>query len=301
MKKILIAGGSGLVGTHLADHLQKKGFHINILSRSKKPELSYDSYVWDIQKSYIDPKAFEGVDYLINLSGASIAGKAWTAARKEVILQSRLQSTMLLFEYIKKNNIKLEKFICASATGYYGSKTQEKIFEETDPPAKDFLGKVCEQWEAAACRFQQLNIPTVRIRTGVVLAKEAGALPKLLKPFQYYAGAVLGKGSQYFPWIHIDDICGIYEKALSDSQVDGVYNAVAPEHINNRQMTKVIAQVLGKRVWLPPVPAFVLKWILGDQALLIMEGSRISVDKIVKAGYQFQFKTFQKALTDLTH
>lgn len=300
MKKVLIAGGTGLIGTHLADHLQKKGYYVQILSRSEKPELSYDSFIWDIQKTYIDPKAFEGVDYLINLSGASIAGKAWTPKRKEVILQSRLQSTDLLFEYVKENNIKLEKFICASATGYYGSKTLDKIFEENDSPADDFLGMVCDQWETAACRFDQLNIPTVRIRTGVVLAEEDGALPKLLKPFQYYIGAVLGNGSQYFPWIHIDDICSIYEKALHDQKMKGPYNAVAPEYINNRKMTKVVAQVLGKRTFLPPVPAFMLKWILGDQAQLVLEGSRISANKIVTAGYQFQYKTFQKALTELT-
>lgn len=299
MKKVLIAGGSGLIGTHLANHLQKKGYHVRILSRNENSKSNYDSFVWNIKTSYIDSKAFYGVDYLINLSGASIAGKAWTAKRKEVILESRLQSTNLLYDFVKNNNIKLKKFICSSATGYYSSKTVEKVFKETDKSAGDFLGSVCDQWEKAACQFEHLGIPTVRIRAGVVLAKENGALPKLLKPFQYYAGAVLGNGSQYFPWIHIDDICGIYEKALSDPKLIGAYNAVAPEHINNRQMTKIVAEVLRKRTFLPSVPAFILKWILGDQAQLVLNGSRISAQKIVKTGYQFQYKTFKKALTNL--
>ena len=191
------------------------------------------SFRWDPEKGYLDPEALEGIDYLVHLSGANIGEKQWSFSRRVEIINSRVESANLLFRTVSENNIKLNAFITASAVGYYGSVTSEKIFTEADPPADDFLGRTCRLLEEAADQFTGIGIRTVRIRSGVVLAKNEGVLVRLMKPARFGLVVRAGSGKQYFPWIHIEDLCRIYLKAIQDQNMQGAYNAVAPEHINH--------------------------------------------------------------------
>lgn len=295
MEKVLIAGGSGLIGQQLAKHLQNKGYAVRILGRSKDAKPTYPTYIWNIASNYIETDALQQVDYIINLAGENIGSKAWTKKRKKEILTSRTKSTKLLFKTILQNKIPLKAYITASAVGYYGAITSEKIFTEKDKHADDFLGNVCEKWETASHVIENLNIRTVQIRTGVVLTQKGGALEKMMTPIKKGFGAVLGNGNQFVPWIHIDDLCGIYEFALQNSKIEGAYNGVAPEYIEHKYFTYSLAKKLKKKIWLPAIPAFMLKLLLGEMADLVLYGSRISSEKLAKTGFQFNYPSLEKA------
>ncbi|MES2286070.1 MAG: TIGR01777 family oxidoreductase [Bacteroidota bacterium] len=299
MLNILISGGTGLVGKHLSKKLKEKGYSVAVLSRTSKKNMNIPTYSWDIEKKQIDKEALETADCIIHLAGASIAEKRWTAKRKQLIIDSRVKSGQLIFDKVKESKNKLKVFISASAIGYYGAITSDKIFTEADSPANDFLGETCKQWERSADRFEELGIRTVKIRTGVVLSKQGGALEKMTATVKMGIGSPLGSGKQYMPWIHIDDLCGIYIKAIEDSQMKGAYNAVAPNHKTNSDFTKEIARVLKKPLWLPNVPSILLKIIFGSMSAMILKGSRVSSEKIKAAGYNFLFPDLEKALADL--
>src|SRR4051812_20449630 len=179
MKTVLISGGSGFIGTHLCSRLIAKGYDVAVLSRTKKHLPGITTYVWNVSKNEIENGVIEKANYIIHLAGENIAGKRWTNKRRQRIIDSRVKPAMLLFEEVKKRNKNLSAFISASAVGYYGAVTSSKIFNESDPPANDFLGETCRQWEQAADSFKQLDIRTVKIRTGVVLANDGGALSKM--------------------------------------------------------------------------------------------------------------------------
>ncbi len=299
MASILITGGSGLIGNHLARKLTDKGYSIAILARSKHLNEAIPAYTWDIDKHEIENKALKSVDYIIHLAGANIGSKRWTSKRKKQIVDSRVKSGQLLFEKLKENKNQVKAFISASAIGYYGAITTDHIFTETDPPGSDFLGDTCKQWEQSADHFEQLGIRTVKIRTGVVLTKKHGALAKMMIPFKLGIGSVLGTGEQFMPWIHIDDLCGIYIKAVEDIQMQGVYNAAAPDYKTNREFTETLARVLKKLVWFPDTPALLLRLIFGKAADIILKGSRVSPEKIINAGYHFKFHDLENALVNL--
>lgn len=299
MKTILISGGTGLVGRHLCMKLEEKGYKVAILSRIKASASDTLTYTWDLNKWEIEKEAIETADYIIHLAGANIGDKKWTAERQQLIIDSRTQTGQLFFDKVKESNKKPKAFISASAIGYYGAVTSDKIFKEADPPAKDFLGNTCYLWEHATERFNGLGIRTVKIRTGVVLAKEGRALAKMIIPIKLGLGSALGNGRQYLPWIHIDDLCGIYIKAIEDIQMQGAYNAVAPDCKTNKDFTKTLAHVLNKAFWLPNVPAIVMKIMFGKMSEMLLKGSKISSGKIQTAGYTFLFPCLENALTDL--
>lgn len=299
METVLIAGGTGLIGHKLSEIFIQNGYKVRILSRRKLKNDVKEYFVWDVKNQYIEENALENVQHLINLTGANIGSERWSKSRKKEILESRIQSADLLFKTVERLNIPLKTFITSSAVGYYGSTTVETIFKESDQPANDFLGQVCMQWEDASLAFKKSGIRTVQIRTGVVLAKEEGALPKMLKPIKMGFGAVLGSGKQYIPWIHIDDICDIYKYAVQHEKMEGAYNAVSPQFIDNKDFTHLIAKKLDKKILLPAVPAFVLKLVLGEMSLLVLEGSRISAEKILTSGYQFKYENLEDALENL--
>ncbi|MFK8060993.1 MAG: TIGR01777 family oxidoreductase [Polaribacter sp.] len=291
MAKILITGGTGLVGKMLSTMLIKKNHSISILTRSPKNK---NEFKWDLSTSYIDEKAFRDIDYIVHLAGAGIADKRWTDERKKVILDSRVDSANLLFKKVKNLNIKLKGFISASANGYYGAITTEIIFTEDDKPANDFLGQVCVAWENAAHQFETIQIPVTIFRTGIVLAKNGGALEKMLTPIV----SPLGSGKQYLPWIHIEDLCNMYLMAI-ENNLTGIYNAVAPEPHTSKSFSKVLAKTF-KKPFLPiAVPSFILKLVFGEMADILLKGSRISSKKIEKNGYSFRFYELKKALKDL--
>lgn len=214
-----------------------------------------------------------------------------------MIIESRVRSAKLILEKLQEMDTKVDAFISASAVGYYGSETTDKIFVEDDKPANDFLGKVCQKWEEQAELFTtELGIRSVSIRTGVVLSENSDLIKKAVLPTKFWLGAPLGKGSQYMPWIDIDDLCEIYVKAIEDETMTGAYNAVAPEYTTNAEFMKAVASVLKKPMFLPPVPEFVFKMYLGEASQIILEGSRISSQKIQDAGYDFKYNTLKDAL-----
>jgi uncharacterized protein (TIGR01777 family) len=291
MSKILITGGTGLVGTRLTEILLDRNHEVVILSRNPQNK---NDYKWDVSKRYIDEKAFKNIDYIIHLAGAGIADERWTTKRKQVIIDSRVKTANLIFSKIKELNISLKGFISASGSNFYGATTTDKVFTETDKAGKDFLSDVCVKWEKAAKQFQSLNIPVTILRTGIVLSKKGGALEKMKTPIV----SPLGTGNQYISWIHIDDLCNIYIKSIEEDFA-GTFNTVSPEFHTSKSFSKILAKSI-KRPFLPiAVPGFLLKIIFGELAIILLEGSRLSSKKIEKSGYSFRFKTLAEALDTL--
>ncbi len=305
MKKlnILIAGGTGLVGTYLSKMLSNKGYNVSFLSRREFEKSLYPTYKCDYISQKIDENAVLSADVIINLAGANIADKRWSSKRKKAILESRVKTTELIFNTIqnpqKNKDCKLKLFITASAVGYYGAFTSSKIFTENDAPHNDFLGNVCNEWENAADLFQNSGIRTVKVRTGVVLSHSKGALEQIRKSFKFGTKVILGSGKQFMPWIHITDLCNIYIKAIEDSQIKGAYNAVSPEAVNYTEFANILKSTY-KHVFLSiKMPAFVLRTMLGEMSCVLLEGSRISADKIINSGFKFQFSKLKGALENL--
>ena len=296
VETVLIAGGTGLLGKHLSRLLLDKGYKVRILSRRLLKNSPFEYFVWDVSNGYIDETAFTEVDHIINLAGANIGEKRWTKLRKQQIIDRRVKSTELLFTYYHKLNFPLKTYITASAVGYYGSLTSDKIYTETDTPANDFLGQVCQMWEKASLLFEKEGIRTVQVRTGVVLAKDDGALLKMAQPFKWGLGSVLGNGKQYVPWIHIDDICQMYAFGLENKNMQGAYNATAPEYITNREFSEKLARALDKKIFFPPIPEWVLKLILGKMADLVVKGSRVSSEKLLTTGFTFKHTSIENTL-----
>ena len=259
-KNVLISGGSGFIGSHLTELLLAKGYSVSILSRSEKQnkgDIFY--YKWDVANQTIDDNAVLNADYIIHLAGENIAEKRWTAERKAAIIDSREKSAQLLYSVLKKSNKKLDAFISASAVGIYGAVNGEEICSEDMPAANDFLGRTCQKWEGTMDLIENLNIRTVKIRTGLVLGKNGGFLTKLIPLFKRKLGSVLGSGKQYMPWIHLDDLCAIYLQAVNDSSMHGPYNAAVSDNTTNTIFSKTLARIFGYSIWLPNVPAFILK------------------------------------------
>lgn len=299
MATILITGGTGVIGKHLSEKFKEKGYSVAILSRVSRHDTDIRSYAWNIDKSEIEKLAIETADSIIHLAGANIGDKRWSNKRRQLIIDSRIKTGKLIFEKLKENKNKPKAFISASAIGFYGTITTNKIFSETDPPSSDFLGDTCRQWEQSADRFEELGIRTVKIRTGLVLTKQGGVLAKMILPINIGIGSAMGSGRQHMPWIHIDDLCGIYIKAVEDIEMNGAYNAVAPEHKTNKDFTKTLARVLKKPYWFPNIPALLLKLIFGKKSEILLKGSRVSSEKITSAGYRFKFTNLESALLDL--
>ena len=301
MKTVLITGGSGMIGRRLSELLIKKGYDVIWLSRERHIKADIPRYKWDLLTGKIDKDALEEADVIVHLAGVGIADSKWTEARKRMIVGSRVRSAQLILEQLKKMDTKMDAFISASAIGYYGAVTSDKVFTEDDEHDKDdFLGVTCYKWEEQAKQFTtDLGIRSVSIRTGVVLSKDSELIKKAVLPTKFWLAAPLGKGTQYMPWIHIDDLCKIYIKAIEDQTMTGAYNAVAPEDITNAEFMKGVANVLKKPMFFPRVPEFVFKLFLGEASQIILEGSRISSQKIQDIGYKFKYNTLRKALEDI--
>lgn len=296
---ILISGGGGLIGRYLTSELLSSGYNVSHLSRKAEQFGKVRVHRWDPGKGILDPSNLLGVDYIIHLAGANIGEKSWSVQRKNEIISSRVGSANLILRTIRENNIPLKAFISASAIGYYGSVTTERIFREEDPPGNDFLGKVCLKWENAADEFKKEGIRVVKVRTGVVLEKNDSALSKLMMPAKSGFLVQTGNGRQYMPWIHISDLCRIYLKAINDQGMSGAYNAVSPMHITHAGFMKTLAKVMGKSVFPVPAPAFILKAALGEMSKVVLEGSRVSSDKLMNSGFEFLYSDLATALEDV--
>lgn len=295
---VLITGANGMVARALSEELVRNGYSVCFLTRHKRNENEYE---WDVAERRIEVEALQGVRHIIHLAGAGVADKPWTSERKEVIRSSRVDSAWLLLETLKANDIRIATFISASAVGFYGTLTGKSIFAENDKKGDDFLSDVCMEWEQAANDFSQegMSERIVIMRNGIVLAPRGGALAKMVRLVRWFLGAPLGSGKQYMPWIHISDVCGIILHALRNPTVSGVYNVVAPEHVRNVEFMRAIGRAIGRPVFFPSIPKWVIRRVFGERASILLEGSRVSAEKIISSGYRFKYATLQKAMDNL--
>jgi len=297
--KVLITGGTGLIGSRLTEILLQHGYEVSYLSR-KKEDGKIKKYQWDIHRQAIDEEALLNADFIINLAGANVFEKKWNKEFKKEILESRTQSVQLLYEKLKVLPHHVKAFVSASAIGYYGLDTGEEWMHEEAAAGDDFLAEVVFKWEQAIKQIESLSIRTAIFRIGIVMSNKGGALDKLIGPIKKSAGAVIGSGKQYVSWVHIDDVCYLFMKALEDESVKGVYNATAPNPVTNDELTHEVAKAVGKSIVLPNVPAFALKLMLGsEKASIVLGGNRVSSEKIARTGYNFHFNELKSALQNL--
>ena len=293
--KILITGGSGFLGSSLTQKLLSENIEVVHLTRDKNSKNDVKNYLWNWEKNEIDEKCFNGITHIIHLAGAGIAEKAWTQKRKNTIVKSRVLTARLLHSKIVSLNIDLKAFISASAVGFYGAQISEKEFNESDVSYEDFMGNCCKQWENAADLFIPIS-RVVKLRLGVILDKDFGALPRIARMIKNRIGSPLGTGSQYMPWIHIDDAVEIFYKAIRNNEYSGVYNAVSTENITNSILTKSVGKVLNRKIWLPNVPSFILRFLYGEMSDTILKGVKVSNKKIKNLGFKFKYNKIDEAL-----
>lgn len=295
---ILITGGSGLIGTRLTEIVRQRGHRVSLLGRTRRSGV-VKSFTWNVATSQIDIEALQGIDVIVHLAGAGIADKPWTLERKREILESRTNSTRLLVSTLKQNSHNVKAVVAASAIGYYGFENRNEVFTEESKAGNDFLADVTKRWEKETDAFLELGIRVVKIRIGIVLSKHGGALEEIARPVKYFVGAPLGSGDQFMSWIHIDDLCYLFAKAIEDPAMHGAYNGVSPYPLTNRELTKAIAKAFGRPLLLPPIPSFVLKLILGEMSDLVLQGNKVSAARVIQAGYEFRFPDIHQALRDL--
>ena len=297
IKTVLITGGSGLVGTHLSQLLTAKDYTVTHLSRNPTQK-SYQTFYWDIKKGEIDDEAITSADAIIHLAGAGVSDKRWTESYKKEIYDSRIDSTRLLKEKVEKLNPKLKHFISASAIGYYGWDSGELVVGENSEKGPGFLADVVEGWEKEADTFKDIGVKVSKVRIGIVLSEKGGALVEMMKPIKLGVGAPLGSGRQYMSWIHLEDLCDIFTHLLEKGK-EGIFNGVSPSPVTNKEFTHAIASQLNKPLWLPNVPKFALRLIVGQMADILVGGNRVSSKNIKDTGFNFQFEVLENALRDL--
>ncbi len=293
---ILITGGTGLVGSELIKALSKKKYGIKILTTSAVRAERDDAFYWNLKDQYIDYNAFEDVDAIVHLAGAGVADKKWTKERKQLIYDSRVRNTELLFDRAKGHGIKT--MVAATAIGYYGLDAGDQSLNENSKRGNDFFSEVVGDWEEAIDLFNDEFERVVKLRIGVVLSPKGGALPKITKPIKFWVGAPLGSGRQWMSWIHMDDLIKMILFAL-ETESSGTYNAVAPNPVTNSQFTTAVAKQMKKPLWLPNIPPFVLKMVFGELAQVILGGLRVESAKIEKKNFRFDYPELDGALTDL--
>jgi len=306
MSTIVITGGTGLIGAAVTKALIAKGHEVIILTRNperQKTSLNHVSFAkWDITKQQVDSSVIARAQFIIHLAGAGIADKRWTSGRKKEILESRVKGSELLVKSLKEVGNNIQAVISASAIGYYGpdNPASENEFSETDPHYEDFLGQTCKKWEDSISPVQQLNRRLVILRTGIVLSNEGGALREFKKPLNFGLATILGDGRQVISWIHIDDLVRLYITAMENETLNGVYNAVAPQPATNKEIVLTLAKELRGRFFIPVyVPAFILKWVLGEMSIEVLKSATVSNKKIQAAGFSFLYPTLHAAITAL--
>ncbi len=300
LNTILITGATGLVGKALVKECLSKGFNIHYLTTSKSKissKKNYKGFYWNPQLDQIDPKCFEGVSTVINLAGSSIAQR-WTKVSKSTILSSRKNALELLYSTIETHKFPIKHVISASAIGIYpDSKTRyyKEDFQGTDA---SFLRTVVRSWEGALKSFKSLGVLTTALRIGIVLDANEGALPKISGPIKGYLGSALGSGEQWQSWIHIDDLVSIFLFIL-ESDIEGVFNAVAPNPVQQKDFVKSVAKVLKRPLFFPNVPEIVLNFALGEMSAIVLESQRVSAQKIQNLGFEYKYHELDAALNHL--
>jgi uncharacterized protein len=300
--RVLITGATGLVGKSITRLCHARGIEVNYLTTSRSKIVQNDNYkgfFWDPSTGEIDPACLHSVGSIINLAGASVF-QPWTEKNKAKILNSRVESLRLLFKTLKENNHQVGQLVSASAIGIYPSSFQKMRYENDPEVSNGFLGKVVQKWESAADDFEALGLRVAKIRIGLVLAKDGGALPVMARPLKYGLGAPIASGAQWQSWIHLNDLSRIFIHVFSNG-LTGIYNGVAPNPVTNQELTEQLAKSLNKSLWLPKVPAVLIKMVTGKMSSLVLDSQLVSSDKIQATGFEFHYINFQQALEDLWH
>ncbi len=298
MKTVLIGGGTGMIGMRLSHILRDEGYKVHHLSRKADPTAEFPAFSWDLKKGTIDETAVERADYIINLAGAGIADGRWTEKRKKIIIDSRVNSAHLLLKTIQKLDKKPQAYLSSTAIGYYGNRGDERL-HETDAPGEGFLTESCLAWEKSIHDVSDSGLRTVGLRIGVVLSIKGGALQKMLIPLHFFVATYFGNGRQWYSWIHIDDLCRMFQLAMENDQMSGFYNAVAPQPETDKDFTKILAKAAGKPAVVMPVPSLGLRLIFGEMADTILFSTKVSSEKIEQAGFEFRFPQLKEALEDI--
>jgi uncharacterized protein len=299
MKKIVISGGSGLIGSALAVKLVRNGCEVVILTRSssnQKPVKGIRFVQWDAKTAGLWESEIEGADSVVNLAGENIGGGLWTNKRKNRILDSRLAGGNALVSAITKCANKPGLFIQASAIGIYGISETLKM-DENSPLGNDFLSGIAKQWEGSSKDIDISGVRRATIRTGIVLDLKEGAFPLVLLPFRLFFGGRLGSGRQWFSWIHLQDEVDAIAYII-ENKLEGVFNLTAPNPVTNNELGKIISKVLKRPNWFP-VPGILLRLLLGEMSTLVLDGQQVLPGRLIKAGYKFAFEHIEPALRDL--
>lgn len=299
MPTVLIAGGSGLLGQRLSQLLHERKFKIVHLSRKHQADATFPTFRWDVEKGFLPQEAIEKADYILNLAGAGIADRRWSTARKKVIIDSRVKSTLLLKAAIEKRSVPPKAYLAASAIGYYGKGRDEAVDENALPGSLGFLPESVRVWEDSIYEIAAGGLRTVILRIGIVLSTRGGALEKMMLPFQFFLGIYFGNGKQWYSWIHIDDLCRLFIEAIENSGMKGVYNGASPNPTRNKDLILAIKNALGKPAVLLPAPAFLLRMAMGEMAEMILDSIKVSSSKIEQQGFAFKFPQLSQALKDL--
>lgn len=298
--KVLITGATGLIGNELVSLLLQNGVSIHYLTTSKKKienELNYKGFYWNPEQGIIDENCLMGVDAIIHLAGATIS-KRWTNSYKQEIIESRLLSSAVLFKALKNNPNQVKQIVSASGTAIYPNNDKVIYDENSQEIDNSFLGNVVYKWEESADKFKSLGLKVCKLRTGIVLSNKGGALIEMAKPIKLGLGSPFGTGKQIQSWIHIHDIAALYFFAISND-LEGVYNAVAPNPVSNEKLTMTIATVLKKPLFMPNIPKFMMNLLLGEMHVLLFENRNLSAQKIIDKGFVFKYKTIEKAIENI--
>ena len=298
--RVLITGATGLIGQEIVNQCHKKDIKVNYLTTSKskiEQNENYMGFYWNPKVKEIDADCFKGVDAIINLAGATIS-KRWTSSYKKTIISSRTETTALLIQTLKKIKHEVKQVVSASAIGIYPdslTKYYDQTYKEIN---SSFLGQVVSVWEKAVDEFSKLNIKVSKIRIGLVLSDKGGALTEIVKPIKFGVGSAFGSGKQWQSWIHIHDLSNLFVYVL-EKEIAGVYNGVAPNPVSNTELTKAAASVLKKPLFMPNIPKFLMKLVLGEMHIILFESQRVSSKKISDKGFNFQYHYLEPALKDL--
>lgn len=301
--RVMILGGTGLIGRTLTDVLNKAGDEVIILSRYRQKTNSLSSGVQVIRWEDGWQEWLEKVDAVVNLTGENIAGdrffpQRWSAERRKQIVESRIKTGKALSDALKAAKHKPEVLVQSSAIGYYGS-SETQTFDESAPVGNDFLAGVCVKWENSTQPVEDIGVRRVVIRTGVVLSREGGAFPRLLLPFRFFTGGSMGSGKQILSWIHIKDEAEAIRFLISTRSAHGVYNLTAPQPVSQEIFGRLLGKVIQRPFWLP-IPGFVLRGLFGEVASIVLEGQKVYPRRLLEQGFQFQYKNLENALRELT-
>lgn len=303
---ILITGATGLVGKELVQNLLAKKHQLHILTRDTKKARSQLSdshqikyFDWNYHSGEFPKESLNGVEKIVHLMGENIAEGRWTNSQKAEILNSRVESLKQILEALKTMpDHKVKKIISTSAIGIYGNDKNQKFNEESATTNEGFLSFICQEWEKIALKFEALNIKVAIIRVGIVLSLQGGALKKMLLPFKLGLGGTLGSGNQFMSWVHIKDLVNLYSSVIDQDRYLGIFNAVSPQVVTNKEFTKTLAAALNRPSFMP-VPSLALKIILGEMSEILLEGQWVEPKAALNQKFKFEYETLESALNNL--